>query len=158
MKFSSRQDIETPSAHVFAALSDFDAWERMALRRGAEVTRTDSLTKVEAGMSWAIKYSFRGRKRAADVQLLQIEPNSKLEFAAKSPAIESLITVEVIEMSARRSRVHVALTVTPLTLAAKLFMQSLRLARTRADRRFTQRIAALTAEIEDRYRSEQVPR
>jgi hypothetical protein len=158
MKFSARQDIDTPSAYVFDALSDFDAWERMALRRGAEVTRTDTLPAKEAGMSWSVKYTFRGRRRAADVKLVHIQPNTKLEFAAKSPAIEAAIAIEIIEMSARRSRVHVTLNVTPQTLAAKLFIQSVRLARTRADRRFAQRIASITSEIEDRFRSEQVPR
>lgn len=157
MKFSARHDIETPSAYVFAALSDFEAWERAGMRRGADVTRTDKLTGVGPGMAWKITFLFRGRKREASLKLLNIAPNSKLEFAAVSSAIDASLVIDIVEMSARRSRLHVTANLTPLTLTAKLFIQSLRLARARADRKFSLRIAAIAADIEERYRSEQMP-
>ena len=49
MKLSSRQDIEAPVAFVFDALNDFQAWERAALRRGAEVARTDKMNVTAQG-------------------------------------------------------------------------------------------------------------
>ena len=155
MKFSTKQDIETPAAYVFAALTDFEGWERAALRRGADVTRTDNLRSAGAGMSWHIAFQFRGRQRKMDVRLLNMMPTSTLEFAALSAAIDATTTIEIVEMSARRARLNVTAKFTPLTLTAKLFIQSLRLARARADRKFAQRIQTIAAEIEARYRSEQ---
>ena len=155
MKFSTKQDIETPAAYVFAALTDFEAWERAAMRRGADVARTDKMRQAGAGMSWHIAFQFRGRQRKMDLRLLNMIPSSKLEFAALSAAIDATTKVEIVEMSAKRARLHVTANITPLTLTAKLFMQSLRLARARADRKFAQRVQTIVTEIEARYRDDQ---
>jgi hypothetical protein len=155
MKFSTKQDIETPAAYVFAALTDFEAWERAAMRRGADVARTDKMRQAGAGMSWHVAFQFRGRQRKIDLRLLNMIPASKLEFAALSAAIDATTKVEIVEMSAKRARLHVAANITPLTLTAKLFMQSLRLARARADRKFAQRVQTIVTEIEARYRDDQ---
>ncbi len=155
MKFSAKQDIEAPAAFVFQALSDFEAWERAGMRRGAEIARSDKLRSAGAGMAWNVSFPFRGKLRKMDVRLLGIVPNSKLEFAALSGALDATLTVDIVEMSTRRVRLHATANITPLTLTAKLFIQSLRLARARADRKFTQRIQQIAGDIEERYRSEQ---
>ena len=155
MKFSTKQDIETPAAYVFAALTDFEAWERAAMRRGADVARTDKMRQAGAGMSWHVAFQFRGRQRKIDLRLLNMIPASKLEFAPLSAAIDATTKVEIVEMSAKRARLHMAANITPLTLTAKLFMQSLRLARARADRKFAQRVQTIVTEIEARYRDDQ---
>lgn len=155
MKFSTKQDIEAPASFVFAALTDFEGWERAAMRRGADVARTDKMRQAGAGMSWHVAFQFRGRQRKMDLRLLNMIPSSKLEFAALSAAIDATTKVEIVEMSAKRARLHVAANITPLTLTAKLFMQSLRLARARADRKFAQRVQTIVTEIEARYRDDQ---
>ena len=50
MKFSTREDIEAPIEHVWAQISNFDAFERQALRRGAEIARSDS--QGAPGLTW----------------------------------------------------------------------------------------------------------
>ncbi len=51
------------------ALSDFDAWERGAMRRGAEVERTDALARPGPGMAWAATFPYRGKRREIEVRL-----------------------------------------------------------------------------------------
>ena len=51
MKLSGRTDIGAPVAFVYAALSDFEGWERSAMRRGADVNRTDKLRVPGVGMT-----------------------------------------------------------------------------------------------------------
>lgn len=155
MKFSAKQDIEAPIAFVFQSLSDFEAWERAGMRRGAEIARSDKLRSVGPGMSWKVSFMFRGKQRKMDVQLVNITAPSKLEFSALSGAIDADMTFELVEMSAKRTRLHAVSNVKPLTLTAKLFIQSLRLARARADRRYAQRMQQLALDIEDRYRGDQ---
>ena len=50
MKFSTREDVEVPIDQTFGIICDFDAYERSAMRRGAEVLRTDNLSRPGVGM------------------------------------------------------------------------------------------------------------
>ena len=153
MRFTTKQDIEAPVAFVFKTLADFDVWERAAMRRGAEIERTDTLTQAGAGMSWTSRFSYRGRARAVDLRLVTFDAPAQLAFAGQSAAVEGTAAVDMMEMSSRRTRIHVVAEVTPRTLAARLFLQSLRLARARVDRKFEQRVAQLAADIEHRFRT-----
>jgi hypothetical protein len=154
MKFSAKQDVDAPAAFVFAAFSDFDAWERAGLRRGAEITRTDSLSGVTSGMTWQVKFMFRSKMRTVDIRLDQIIAPQRMEFLAQSPAMEASMVVEIAEMSALRSRIHIVSDVSPRTLTAKLFIQSLRLARAKADRKYALRVSEIATDISARYRDE----
>lgn len=155
MKFSARQDIDAPAAYVFAAFSDFEAWERAGMRRGAQIVRTDSLgSHIGSGLTWQVKFSFRSKMRVVDLQLERIVAPQQLEFSAQSPAMEASLVIEIAEMSALRSRIHVVSDVTPRTLTAKLFIQSLRLARAKADRKYALRISEIATDITARYRAE----
>lgn len=152
MKFNTRQDIEAPLAQVWATITDFDAWERAAMRRGADVARTDSLRSVAAGMNWTAKFRYRGKDRALTIALTRLEVPHKLGFKAGSQAVEADIQIELMEMAARRTRMHLSTELHPHTLGARLFLQSLRLARARVERKFQTRIASLAREIETRAR------
>jgi hypothetical protein len=157
MKFSARHDIDAPAAFAFAAFADFEGWERAGMRRGAEVVRIQSPlgTGIDtAGAMWQVKFLFRGKKRTIDIRLQDISAPHRLEFLAQSPAMEATLTVEIAQMSALRARIHVVSDVTPRTLTAKLFIQSLRLARAKADRKYALRIADIAADITARYQAE----
>ena len=154
MKFAVKQDVEVPIEFAFAHLTNFDAWERSAMRRGAEVARTDQLRTPAAGMAWKTSFLYRGKLRKLDLRLTKLAPPNKLSFAAQSAAIEIEFAADLTEMSVKRSRLHLTMEVTPRNLAARLFIQSMRLARTRMDRKFAQRVAQVIAEIEAAYRDD----
>ena len=52
MKFSSRDDINIPLSDVFTDVTDFATLERLAVRRGATVTRLDDLEVPGEGSQW----------------------------------------------------------------------------------------------------------
>ena len=153
MRFATKQDIEAPIADVFRIISDFETWERAAMRRGAEVSRTDKLRAAVAGMRWATRFSYRSKPRNMELELTQIEAPSLLRFAALSKSVEGVASIELMELGGKRTRMHVVMEVSPRSLTARLFLQSLRLARARIDRKFDQRAAQLAGEIEARYRT-----
>lgn len=152
MRLNSKQDVEAPLAFVFSCLENFDGWERAALRHGAEVTRTDNQSRVGPGMAWNIAFAFRGKRRQVALTLTDFEQDFRLGFSGQGPNLTGTAALTVLELGARRTRLSLELEVLPRTLAARLFLQSLKLARGKVTRRLDLRLAQLSAEIEDRYR------
>ena len=152
MKLTNKQDIMAPAEDVFALLSDPEVLERAATRRGAEVERIDDLGAFAPGMGWRLSFAFRGRWRSGTVRVSEYEPPSRLGFDAKSNSYEGSLAIEVLRMSARRSRVHFVIEVKPLTLPARLMLQSLRLGRNRIERRIDRKAAQFVGAIEARLR------
>lgn len=152
MKLTARQDIEAPADFVLGQLADFESWERAAMRRGAEVSRIDSLARPGPGMIWQARFRYRGRDRDVTVRLDRIEADGTMGFTASSPQAEGVITVEIVAMAARHSRMFMAVDIVPRSFTAKLVVQSLKLARARVDRSFRQRARKFADEIEARWR------
>ena len=151
MHLSSRTDIEAPIDFVYAALTDFEGWERAAMRRGAEVTRTDKLRAIGIGMSWKVRFQFQGKERVVDIRLLGLEPDAKLSFTGKGKLLEGDLSIELLSLSPKRTRIVVHLAVRPLTLGARLLLQSAKLARARLQSRFNKRLRQLSTDIEQRF-------
>ncbi len=154
MKLTTKQDIEAPVAFVYKVLTDFDGWERSAMRRGADVNRTDKLRQPGPGMSWIAKFLYRGKDRTVSVRVDAMDPPGHVAISAFSPVVEGQCSMELLELAAKRTRLQVNLDTKPKTFGAKLYFQSLKLARARVDRNLSKRMAGLAAEIEDRYRRE----
>ncbi|WP_323007322.1 SRPBCC family protein [Pseudorhodobacter sp.] len=154
MKLTATENIEAPIGFVYAALADFENWERSALRRGAEVERLDRLRQPGAGMEWKVGFDYRAKKRHVEIKLLTLTPGQTLVFDCMGQPAEAILKVELAEMGPRRTRVVVEVEVKPRTLAARLFLQSLRLAKAKVNRRFALRLAQTAADIEDRYKAQ----
>jgi carbon monoxide dehydrogenase subunit G len=151
MKFTSRQDIEAPVAYVFAALRDFESWERAALRRGADVARTDKLVDVRPGVSWMVKFAYRGRERRVALRLTGLEQPTGMEFSGAGTSLDGQAGIDLIALATRRTRLSVTLDLKPRSIGARVMLQSLRLAKSRLNRRFSERVTQLCTEIEARY-------
>lgn len=152
MKLAAKYDIEAPVDFVYRELSDFDAWERMAIRRGAEVTRIDKPTKPGPGLEWLVNYKLRGKDRSACIKLTKVLPTSHMTLQIQSNLADGEIIIDLLDLAATRTRVDVRLEVTPKTFSARLYMQTLRLSRKKVEATYSQRIAQLAVEMEDRYR------
>ncbi|MFM2391763.1 MAG: hypothetical protein RLZZ437_3318 [Pseudomonadota bacterium] len=157
MKIASRHDIEAPPDFVFQTLTDFDSWERSAMRRGADVTRTDKLTALGPGLSWLVRFRFRGKDRKLSVKLTGLDAPTRLSFALSGGLFDATNIVDLMELGATRTRMVVVSEAKPKTLAARLILQSLRLARNRVQRRVDKRIGMIGTEIEERYRMQKKP-
>jgi carbon monoxide dehydrogenase subunit G len=151
MKLSAREDIELPIAQVWAAITDYEAFERAAMRRGAEVQRTG---EPGGPAAWTASFDFRGKRRTVAIRQSRIEPHAVLGFSGEGRHVSGTLTIELMELGPRRTRMIVGTEVRPMTLAARLFLQSLKLARARVVKRYQSRIAQLATMIESRARGQ----
>ncbi len=151
MKLTAKCDIEAPASFAYACLTDFAGWEREAARRAVEVERPADLPLSGVGAGWRIRFPFRGKVRKVLVRLKTLMQDNSVSFTMDSPSMEGDTVAEVMALSPRRTRLRVAVTVKPKTLAARLFLNTLRLAKGRVQRRFDARVHQLGAMIEDRH-------
>jgi hypothetical protein len=153
MKFSTREDIEVSIDKVFRAVSDFDGFERQALRRGADVSRRDTLGKPGVGSEWSIKFPFRGKPRKVLARITQFDSPNGYVAETDSGGIDGLVTVELVSLSPRRTRMHFTLNLTPRTLSARLLVQSLKFAKSNLTKRFSTRVWQFAQDIEARHKT-----
>ena len=127
MKFSTKEDVEAPIDAVFEMLCDFETFERAAMRRGAEVQRTDSKPVPE-------------------------KP-SEMEFECTSQGLLTLMSIELVALSKNRTRIMMTLDIKPLNLSARLLVQSLKLAKSSLTKKYKLRIAEFAKTLEERHKS-----
>lgn len=152
MKFSTREDIDAPIDQVFEELCAFDIFERQAIKRGADVTRTDTLTQPGLGMTWKASFPVRGKRRDFDLELSRFVEPSEMGVTAVSAGLNADFAIELISLSRTRTRITMGLDMRPKNLSARLLLQSLKLAKGTLTKRFKLRVAEYARNLEERLR------
>lgn len=150
MQFSSKEDIEVPIGEVFTLLSDFETYERSAIRRGIEVQRVDEFAPEAVGLSWDVRYLLRGKRRDVRLTLTEFESPIIMRIEADSNGLDGVLMLELLALSPGRTRMSVKLNLAPKTLSARLLVQSLKLTKGNLNKRFKIRVADYAKGIEDR--------
>lgn len=151
MKFSTKEDIEAPIAAVFEMLCDFESFERSAMRRGAEVQRVDNLAVPGVGMMWNAVFDMRGKRRELQVEMVTFDRPNDIILESTSPGLIGKMSFELMALSRSRTRINVELEVKPLTLSARLLVQSMKLAKGTLTRKYKLRVAEYAKGMEERY-------
>ncbi|WP_127114611.1 SRPBCC family protein [Shimia sediminis] len=151
MQFTSKENIEVPIEQVFEMLTDFERHERSAMRRGAEVTRTDSLSAPGVGVGWDLVFDFRGKSRQMNLEVTEFDRPYEMTLEARLQGVESTIQLQLVALSKTLTRLNVSTDVRPKTLSARLLVQSLKLAKSNITKRFDKRMATAARDMEDRY-------
>ncbi len=152
MEFNSQEDIEAPVDFIWGKMTDTAFFERAALRRGADLTRTDGGTGFGLGAKWHVGFSFRGKYRELDVEVIEIEPPDMMVVELVSKNIHSATRVELVPLSKTRTRLTTKADIKAKTLSARLLLQSLRLAKGTVQRRAKTRSTELVRRLEESYR------
>ncbi|MEX0327577.1 MAG: SRPBCC family protein [Ruegeria sp.] len=152
MKFSAQEDIEAPIDDVFAMVADFERFERMALRRGADVRRVADGGPVAAGTVWETKFNIRGKPREVTIEMTERDDPALMEFQANGKGMVGITKVDLLALSRNRTRLTLSMSLSAKTLPAKLLLQSMKLGQSRIRRQFQSRLSDFAREIEDRYR------
>lgn len=151
MKLTAKTDLDVPVGFLFDAVADQEAWVAMARARGAEVEPAPDRPASGIGAGWNLRFRFRGKLRKVQVWLEDLQTDQLLAYAFAGQAFEGSAVIEVTALSSRRSRLRVGLTVKPRTLAARLFLNTLRLARRKVQARYDMRLGQAAATIQARY-------
>lgn len=149
MKFSTREDIAAPIDEVFEMLCDFDRFERAAMRRGAEIQRQDNLPEPGKGAEWDVRFRMRGKERQAKLNVVTFDRPEELVVALSSQGVVGEMSFELIALSLTKTRMIVALDLRPLTLPARLLLQSLKLTKTSLNSKYKARIAEYVAGLQE---------
>jgi len=153
MKFTSKTDIQATLNQTFAAIADFEFYERHAMRSGAEIARVDALTQPGPGMMWAMRLEFRGKLHKVELELADYDPPNALLFTGGTEGFDAIIKVDLMALSARETRITVTLDLKPKSLAARLILQSARLTKGTTNKRFRKRLNKFGTELENRIAS-----
>lgn len=151
MELTGREDIDVPIAQAFEMLTDVEVYERSALRRGADVTRLDSLSQAGVGAKWEVAFQFRGKPREAQIEMTGFDAPNEIEMKAILQGLEADIKIELVALSRTRTRIQFWSGMKANSLSARLLLQSLKLARGNLNKRMAKRMATLRDDLEDRY-------
>jgi hypothetical protein len=150
MKFSTREDIDAPIETVFQAVTNFDHFERQAMRRGAEIERLAPDAPFREGFAWAARIPYRGRMRDIKVSIRELRSPEAYSLFSESGGVESTFDVTLLALSRTRTRLQVGLDLRPKSIPARIFIQSLKLAKSNLNDKFETRVANFAREIPGR--------
>ena len=150
MKFSAREDIEAPIAQVYARVTDFGAFERQILRRGADVRRIDADRPAAPGSSWDVAFTFRGRDRRVHATVAKIQEPTDVVIDLSASGLDGVTTIALVPLTPQRTRLAVSIELSAKTLTARLLLQSLKLAKSNLSNRCKKRVADFAKDVEDR--------
>lgn len=151
MKLTAKTDLDAPIGFVYDCLADHQTWEREAVERGIDLERPADMPLSGPGAGWLLKLPFRGRLVKLLLRLVHMAKDDRLDFDLKSNAIEGDLLMTVMALSPRRTRLHLQIEIRPRTLAARVFLNTLRLAKGRVQSRMDQRVQQMGAQILARY-------
>ncbi len=152
MKINTKDDIDAPIDYVFQQVTDFASLERQGLRRGANITRLDTLTPPGAGSSWQVLFPYRGKERDISAELTAMKSPEGMTVLAKSGGLNSTVVIELVPLSRTQTRLGVTVELEPTTLTSRLLVQSLKLAKGSVTSRLQNRSTLFARDIQDRYK------
>lgn len=153
MKVSAQEDIEAPADNVFARITDFRSFERMLMRRGADVSRLDRAEPPVEGSGWEVRFRFRGKGRCLKAVLDRLDAPNGMAMSFEGDQIKGAMAVELVPLSPARTRLSVSVTTEAKTLAARLLLQSMRLGKGRVEGRLGTALAGFAEDLERKYRN-----
>lgn len=151
MNLAAKTDLEAPIDFVYETLSDHRSWERDVAERGIRVERPADTPVSGPGAGWWLHLPYRGKLVRLYLQLLREKLYDHLLFEMQSNTIEGEVAMSVMALSPRRTRLHMTIEVNPRTLAARLLLNTLKLAKGRVQARLDQRIGHMGLVIQSRY-------
>lgn len=151
MEFTARDDVDVPIEAAFDLLSEYDVFERMAMRRGIEVQRHEPDAPVGVGTKWDVDFNWRGKDITMRAEIIRFDRPDWIEIEAIMPGMDVTVAFELLALSKKRTRLHFKANSSAKTLPMRLLLQSLKLARNNIDKKLHERVKMQCRNLEERY-------
>ncbi|MBL9047589.1 MAG: hypothetical protein JNK34_09825 [Tabrizicola sp.] len=151
MKLAAMTDLDAPIGFVYECIADHQSWEREAVERGIDLERPADMPLSGLGAGWLLKLPFRGRLVNLLLRLVHMVRDDRIDFDLQSNAIEGDLSLSVMALSPRRTRLRLQIEVKPRTLTARVLLNTLKLAKGRVQARMDLRVHQMGAQILARY-------
>ncbi|WP_371156904.1 SRPBCC family protein [Jannaschia sp. 2305UL9-9] len=150
MKFVATEEIAAPIDVVWARVSDFEAFERRAAGKAGQVSRSPE-GPAKAGTKWTGSVEAAGKVRQASVTLLELDAPHRMDLEGGSDGMTVTLDVMLEALSPTKTRLTVTTEAKARSLAARLMLQSAKLARPQLAKRYKGRVAGFADKIEKSY-------
>ena len=85
-------------------------------------------------------------------KIIRFDGPTDLQIDTTASGLNGETIVELVPLSKNRTRIAITVEMSPKSLSARLFLQSLKLAKSNLTRRFKLRVTEFAEEVEDHYR------
>jgi hypothetical protein len=154
MKFETIEEIDAPQDFAFARFTDFFRYEDMARNYGAELRRVGGFTEATEGATWRGSIPIRGRTRGVEAVVVSYDPSDYARIDTVVGGMNVIFEMRFEALADEKTKLIAVAELQARTLAARLIIQSAKLARKRLQDKITSKIVALANEYEDAYRRE----
>lgn len=148
MHFVVRRDLDAPADYVFDSFSDFEGFERLATLRGAKVRRLGGTDPA-----WQVQFALNRKPRRLAVRLEEAARPGSMLFDGESKHMNGDLRLDFATLGAERTRLTLRFEMKPVTLTARIMLQTLRLGRGRMTARLHGGLDRLAYGIETRFRA-----
>lgn len=147
MKFVAVEDIAAPIDLVWSRVADLEEFEARARDRIGAIKRTPPGPPAQ-GTVWSGKADVMGKKRDVTVTAATVDPTGRLGAEAATDGMLVSIDVDLVELGPRLTRLTVTTEARARSLAARLMLQSAKLARKSLAKRYKARVSDFAGRIE----------
>ena len=155
MKLTAKTDLDVPISFVYACLADHQFWEREAQGRGIEVRRPADMPPSGPGAGWLLRLPFRGKVVSVLMQLIEAVRDDRQVYDLQSKTIGGSLVLSVMALSPRTTRLNLGVDIGAKTMGARLMLNTMRLAKGRAQARLEARLQQMAAQIQGRFAASQ---
>ncbi|WP_179378630.1 SRPBCC family protein [Jannaschia marina] len=147
MKFVATEDIAAPIESVWARVSDLESFEARAKPRVAGLQRVPPGPPA-AGTEWTGTAEVMGKKRALRVTARTLDAPTHLLAEGGTDGMHVTVAAELQALGPKLTRLTVTSEAKARSLAARLMLQSAKLARSSMAKRYKGRISTFASKIE----------
>ena len=148
MKFSTRTELRVPVDYLFGAIADMERLGQALRSKGVKIDGPADAVELQAGQKWQASFPYRGKSRNLTAMIAELSKPDMIVVDSATSGLESRCEIELGALSPDKTRLRISVELRPKTMSARLFLQSLKLVKARADQKFVARVRTYLFDIE----------